>query len=188
MHRKSVFIIRAYAALALFFFCAYILTFSQNTTLKSYLVANLASESDYFPKLKQFAALFFPQETAPATGFHRFLMPVEGDIVGEETKVPDGVIVRCKPGTKVIAGDDGKISAIRYSSNVGWYVDIDHGSGIFSRYTNVDCITKKIGEKVYRGEVIAKVANKHNGNFYLQLFVNGQAVNPVTATLIQKGI
>ena len=193
MKKRTLFYVRCYAAVVLFVLAAYSLSFQQGHWLNNLLAYNLSAESDAFPTLERYAALLIPKpegagaNAIPAQGFRRFVMPVDGEIV-VEYKDSNGVILKSQPGNNVIAGDDGKISAIKYSKGVGWYIDIDHGSGIFSRYANLKNIQKKVGEGVTRGEVLAKVSEAYNGKFFLQLFINGKAVNPVTATLMRKGI
>lgn len=56
------------------------------------------------------------------------------------------------------AADGVVVFAKNYSdSYAGKYPVIDHGGGIYTRYLHADTITKKVGDRVKRGEVIGTV-------------------------------
>lgn len=200
MKRRNIFILKCYAAVFLFVVAAYIIAFQQQHWANKFLAYNLSERSDVYPTLERYVVLLSSKnETKQVSeaGFHRFLMPVEGSVIvnfnekmhsGKGEYILDGVVLKCQPGSQVIAGDDGTITDVRFSKGIGWYVDIYHGSGIYSRYGNLTKIINKKGAKIKRGENIAKVADTFEGRVYLQLFINGKAVNPVTATLMKKGI
>ena len=187
MKKKVLFIVRSYAAIIFFLLCAYILTYSNESVLKAPLRYFLFTESDVFPIVERFVFQYLPESNIPTNGFHRFMMPVEGNIVVDFGKYR-GIILKCRPGSQVVAGDDGTISAIRYNKELGWYMDINHGNGIYSRYANVSKFIAAEGTRIRRGQNLASVSKLHSGKFFFQLFINGKAVNPATAALIQKGI
>lgn len=67
-------------------------------------------------------------------------------------------------GTSVLAAADGKVIAIgnngRYA--YGRYIAVDHGNGLVTMYGHLSSVTKKLGDKVKRGDTIAKSGNTGN--------------------------
>lgn len=76
----------------------------------------------------------------------------------------NGVDFAVPVGTSVMAAADGKIIAIgnngRYA--YGRYVAIDHGNGLVTMYGHLSSVTKRLGDKVKRGDTIAKSGNTGN--------------------------
>lgn len=196
MRKITLIIYRIYTSILLFALVS-LMFFHDTQGLRSFskaLVSSLGPNPFYELKLDR----LLPDRGTPVGGFRRLMMPVEGEIAanygepllasGKANPILNGTMLRCRPGSKVSAGEDGIINTVRYSKKVGWYVDIDHGNGIFSRYANLTHINVKQSEKVTRGEIIGNVSKAYNGKFFLQLFIEGKAVNPVTAAQNQKGI
>ncbi len=76
----------------------------------------------------------------------------------------NGVDFGIPSGTSVLAAADGKVIAIgnngRYA--YGRYIAVDHGNGLVTMYGHLSSVTKKLGDKVKRGDTIAKSGNTGN--------------------------
>lgn len=76
----------------------------------------------------------------------------------------NGVDFAVPSGTSVMAAADGKVIAIgnngRYA--YGRYIAVDHGNGLVTMYGHLSSVTKKLGDKVKRGDTIAKSGNTGN--------------------------
>ncbi len=76
----------------------------------------------------------------------------------------NGIDYAIPSGTSVLAAADGKVIAIgnngRYA--YGRYIAVDHGNGLVTMYGHLNSVTKKLGDRVRRGETIAKSGNTGN--------------------------
>ena len=76
----------------------------------------------------------------------------------------NGVDFAASIGTSVMAAADGKVIAIgnngRYA--YGRYIAVDHGNGLVTMYGHLSSVTKRLGDKVKRGDTIAKSGNTGN--------------------------
>ncbi|AEW44505.1 putative peptidase [Serratia symbiotica str. 'Cinara cedri'] len=132
-----------------------------------------------FPTMKQFriSSSFNPRRINPVTGGiapHKgvdFAMPI---------------------GTPVVAVGDGEVLIAKYSGSAGCYLAIRHGHQYTTRYMHLNKLLVKSGQKVKRGERIALSGNSGRStgpHLHFELWINQQAVNPLTAKLIySKGL
>jgi len=104
----------------------------------------------------------------PAAGSGAFLWPVRGNILatyGTKTDGThnDGINIAAPRGTAVQAVDAGIVA---YTGNelrgYGNLVLVKHANGWISAYAHCDAILVKRGEKVERGQVIARVGSTGN--------------------------
>ena len=104
----------------------------------------------------------------PAAGTGAFLWPVRGHILASYGSKPDGthndgVNIAAPRGTAVQAVDAGVVA---YAGNelrgYGNLVLVKHANGWISAYAHCDAILVKRGEKVERGQVIARVGSTGN--------------------------
>ncbi|MFZ1654985.1 MAG: peptidoglycan DD-metalloendopeptidase family protein [Candidatus Moraniibacteriota bacterium] len=76
----------------------------------------------------------------------------------------NGIDFGAATGTSVLAAADGKVIAIgnngRYA--YGRYIAVDHGNGLVTMYGHLSSVSKKLGDKVKRGDTIAKSGNTGN--------------------------
>lgn len=68
-----------------------------------------------------------------------------------------GVDFGGRSGNPVLAAASGRISAISWNPVLGYYVEIDHDSGITSLYGHLAQITVNFGQQVNRAETIGKM-------------------------------
>lgn len=74
-------------------------------------------------------------------------------------KFHNGVDFAAPTGTAIYAAYDGKVVAAAYSSSMGNYVMIDHGSGLYTIYMHASKLYVSNGDVVVRGETIAAVGS-----------------------------
>ncbi len=74
-------------------------------------------------------------------------------------KFHNGVDFAAPTGTAIYAAYDGKVVAAAYSSSMGNYVMIDHGSGLYTIYMHASKLYVSAGAVVVRGETIAAVGS-----------------------------
>ncbi|MCL6405569.1 murein DD-endopeptidase MepM [Dickeya dadantii] len=126
-----------------------------------------------FPTMKQFkvSSNFNPRRLNPVTGRiapHRgvdFSMPV---------------------GTPVLAVGDGEVVVAERDSEAGNFVAVRHGRQYTTRYMHMNRLLVKPGQKIKRGDRIGLSGNTGRStgpHLHYELWVNQQAVNPLTAKL-----
>ncbi len=115
------------------------------------------------PAEEQTAALPPPPAAAPREGSRSFLWPVRGRIIasygnGEGGTHNDGINIAAAEGTPVLAADAGIVA---YAGNelrgYGNLVLIKHADGWMTAYAHNAALLVKRGEKVRRGQTIARV-------------------------------
>ena len=96
-----------------------------------------------------------------------------------------GLDISVEMGCRVLATAAGTVSAVYEDELMGTTVEIDHGNGLVSIYSNLDAVTAvKTGSKVSTGTVIGSVgstAAAESGrapHLHFAMLKNGRAVNP----------
>ncbi len=92
-----------------------------------------------------------------------------------------GVDFAAPKGTAIYAAYDGKVVAATYSSSMGNYVMIDHGSGLYTIYMHSSALYVSKGDLVVRGDTIAAVGStgRSTGNhLHFSVRLNGEYVSP----------
>ncbi|MCR5255697.1 MAG: peptidoglycan DD-metalloendopeptidase family protein [Acetatifactor sp.] len=93
----------------------------------------------------------------------------------------NGVDFAAPYGTAIYAAYDGKVVAADYSSTMGNYVMIDHGSGLYTIYMHASSVSVSKGDVVVKGETIAAVGStgRSTGNhLHFSVRLNGSYVSP----------
>lgn len=92
-----------------------------------------------------------------------------------------GLDIGGKKGAKIVAVLAGKVIDTGYSSSGGYYVEIDHGKGIITRYLHNSKILVKVGQYVDQGEEISLVGStgvSTGPHLHFSLIINGKSVDP----------
>lgn len=92
-----------------------------------------------------------------------------------------GIDIAAPIGTAINAADGGTVSFSGYKNSFGYMVEINHGNGLVTRYAHCSKLLVKKGEKVYKGQQIAKVGNTGNStgpHLHLEVLKNGVHQNP----------
>lgn len=93
-----------------------------------------------------------------------------------------GLDIAAPYGTPVYAADGGTVSFSGWRSSYGNIVIITHDNGSQTYYAHNSSLLVSSGQKVYRGQQIAKVGSTGNstGNhLHFEVRIGGQAVNPL---------
>ena len=97
------------------------------------------------------------------------------------TEFHQGIDIAAEMGTPIVATADGVVTAAGWNGGYGNMVDIDHGSGVVTRYGHASTIAVTVGQTVRRGEVIAYVGSTGRStgpHLHYEVRVGGQPVNP----------
>ncbi len=121
----------------------------------------------------------------------RLATPVRGEIVGQfgRHKHPEfnsytfsnGISIAAPQGSEIRAVFDGQVIFADYFKGYGNMVIIDHGGGYFSLYGHASRISRKVGSKVGRNEVIAGVGDLDSTRgpmLYFELRHLGKPIDP----------
>lgn len=101
-------------------------------------------------------------------------------ILGTE-QFHNGLDMAAPGGTPILAAYDGDVVAASYSSSMGNYIMIDHGSGLYTIYMHASALYVSKGQTVYKGETIAAVGTtgRSTGNhLHFSVRLNGNYVSP----------
>jgi len=92
-----------------------------------------------------------------------------------------GLDIATRSGTPIIAPADGLVVFSGREGGFGNMIVIDHGYGITTRYGHCSVLDAKLGQKIKRGDVIARVGNTGRStgpHVHYEVAVNGVPVNP----------
>ncbi len=126
------------------------------------------------------------------------MWPVDGEIVTNyavETLIysetldrfvtHDGIDIDAELGEVVLASADGKVATVIADSKLGITVEIDHGHGIITRYTNLSSnMYVQEGDAIASGTVIGEVGNtavyesSEKPHLHFEIIINGSSINP----------
>jgi septal ring factor EnvC (AmiA/AmiB activator) len=93
----------------------------------------------------------------------------------------DGLLIAAPAGTDVRAVRAGRVAYAGWLPGMGQLVVVDHGGGLMSLYGHNQDVLKKTGERVGRGEVIARVGDsggQGKPGLYFEVRRNGKPVDP----------
>ena len=124
---------------------------------------------------------------APAPGGGTFLWPVRGRVLagygsGSDGTHNDGINIAAPRGTAVEAADGGVVA---YAGNelrgYGNLILVKHANGWISAYAHCELMLVRRGDKVARGQVIARVGSTGNvgePQLHFELRHENRAVDP----------
>lgn len=96
-------------------------------------------------------------------------------------KFHNGIDLAAPAGSPILAAYDGDVVAAAYSSSMGNYVMIDHGSGLYTIYMHASALYVSKGQSVSKGDTIAAVGTtgRSTGNhLHFGVRLNGSYVSP----------
>lgn len=96
-------------------------------------------------------------------------------------KYHNGVDMAAPAGSPILAAYDGTVAAAGYSSSMGNYIYINHGSGLVSIYMHASALYVSVGQTVSKGDKIAAVGSTgwSTGNhLHFGVRLNGEYVSP----------
>ncbi len=92
-----------------------------------------------------------------------------------------GIDIGVVQGTSVVAVKGGVVVAEGYRSDYGYFVTIDHGNGVKTKYAHNKSNTVSVGQTVSAGQVIALSGNTGRStgpHLHFEVIINGNRVNP----------
>lgn len=93
----------------------------------------------------------------------------------------NGLDMAAPGGSAILAAYDGDVVAAAYSSSMGNYIMIDHGSGLYTIYMHCSALYVSTGQAVTKGQNIAAVGStgRSTGNhLHFGVRLNGNYVSP----------
>ena len=96
-------------------------------------------------------------------------------------KFHNGVDMGAPGGSPILAAYDGTVAAAGYSSTMGNYIYLNHGSGLVTIYMHASALYVKAGQNVSKGDKIAAVGTtgRSTGNhLHFGVRLNGEYVSP----------
>lgn len=93
-----------------------------------------------------------------------------------------GVDLRASSGTNVYAADGGKVVYAAWNGSYGYLIKIQHDNGDQTYYAHLSKISVSAGNRVYKGQIIAKsgaTGNVTGPHLHFEIRKSGSAVDPV---------
>ena len=93
-----------------------------------------------------------------------------------------GIDIANSYGTAICAADGGTVIYAGWMSGYGYFVQIDHGNGYVTCYGHNSSLLVSVGDKVYKGQQIARMGSTGNstGNHcHFEIRYNGTYKNPL---------
>ncbi len=125
--------------------------------------------------------------TAPALKVGGLGWPLSGNLLARfGGRMPDGrssagVLIGAPTGSTVTAVADGAVVFSEWMTGYGLILIVDHGNGYMSLYAHNESLLKDAGDRVKRGDAVAKVGSSGGQGtpaLYFELRRNGQPVDP----------
>lgn len=92
-----------------------------------------------------------------------------------------GLDFRGAYGQPILAAANGRITYVGQRSGYGNVVEVTHGHGMMTRYAHLSGFNTRVGQKVHRGEQIARMGSTGRStgtHLHFEVRVNGQPINP----------
>ena len=94
-----------------------------------------------------------------------------------------GIDINAAYGASSAAADGGTVTWAGYKGSYGYLVIIDHGNGVQTYYGHNSSLLVSAGDKVYKGQIIAKAGatGRATGpHCHFEVKINGTSVNPLS--------
>ena len=98
-----------------------------------------------------------------------------------ETRGHTGMDLAVPTGTPVRAALPGTVTAAQYHSSYGYYVMIDHGSGLSTLYAHNSQLLVRVGQTVETGDIVSlsgSTGRSTGPHLHFEVRVNGQRTDP----------
>lgn len=87
-----------------------------------------------------------------------------------------------KRGSAITAADSGYVTFAGWQGGYGNLIVVDHGNGMVTRYAHCDAFVASVGQKVSKGQTIAKLGNTGRStgpHLHFEVIVYGSYKNPL---------
>lgn len=117
--------------------------------------------------------------TAKSATKARFTTPVQGSIIRAYKKgTNEGINIKASPGTSVKAADAGTVAAITKSAEGVPIVVLRHTGNLLTVYANVTDVSVAKGDRITRGQSIAKLRNAPDDFVHFEVREGFDSVDP----------
>lgn len=112
------------------------------------------------------------------------MLPVKGVIVSafDEPSKHFGIDLVTAPNENILSVADGTVILCDYTINTGHIIGVMHDNNLISIYKHNSRLTKKVGDKVKAGDIIAVVGNTGElttgPHLHLELWRDGSPIDP----------
>ena len=92
-----------------------------------------------------------------------------------------GLDIAAPTGTSIVASDSGRVTFAGWKGSYGYTVILDHGNGYETYYAHCSRLHVSVGERVNRGDLIARVGSTGNStgsHCHFEIRYNGVTKNP----------
>lgn len=121
------------------------------------------------------------QAAPKASATSKMGRPVEGSIIRAYKKGKnDGIDISASAGTPVKAAADGEVALITSDGGKIPIVVVKHGNELLTIYANVENIAVKKGDKVSRGQTLAKIREGQSNYVHFEVRNGMNSVDPMT--------
>ncbi|RKF15198.1 LysM peptidoglycan-binding domain-containing protein [Roseovarius spongiae] len=118
-------------------------------------------------------------QTASSAPKARMGYPVRGDIIRPYSKGKnDGIDIAATPGAPIKAADNGAVAAITKDTGGTPIIVLRHANNLLTVYSNVENVTVKTGDKVSRGDTIAKARSKGPSAVHFEVRDGFESLDP----------
>ncbi len=157
--------------------------------------ARLQTESyrEIIDKLSESQALLdaTPSIRPVATGFISSRFGRRMDPFTGRTSTHRGIDYSARLGTPIFATADGVVSFAGKLVDFGWTVEVSHGYGFVTRYAHCSKLLVRDGQRVKRGEVIARVGSSGRAtatHLHYEVVLDGSRRNPLAYVLSRREV
>lgn len=157
--------------------------------------AKLQTESyrEIIEKLSASQALLdaTPSIRPVATGFISSRFGRRMDPFTGRTSSHRGIDYSARIGTPIFATADGVVSFAGKLVEFGWTVELSHGYGFVTRYAHCSKLLVQEGQRVKRGEVIARVGSSGRStatHLHYEVVLDGSRRNPLAYVLSRREV
>ena len=98
-----------------------------------------------------------------------------------ETRGHTGMDLSVPTGTPIRAALPGTVTVSQYNSSYGYYVVVDHGSGLSTLYAHNSKLLVRVGQTVEAGDVVSlsgSTGRSTGPHLHFEVRVNGERTNP----------
>ncbi|SIO05637.1 Murein DD-endopeptidase MepM and murein hydrolase activator NlpD, contain LysM domain [Rhodovulum sp. ES.010] len=121
-----------------------------------------------------------PRMEREQTAQARFAMPARGSIIrGYQKGKNDGIDIAARAGSPVRAAADGTVAAITRDTDQVPILVVRHDDNLLSVYANIDGIAVEKGDRVRRGQSVAKVRAGSPAFLHFEIRNGFKSVDPM---------
>lgn len=151
--------------------------FSYEVDAKEHNLADLAASLEEKRMVMLYTPTVWPVQGWLSSTFGYRVSPFSG-----RQTFHDGIDIAARYGSSVVATAKGTVVYAGFKAGYGQLVTIDHGYGYITRYGHNSSVAVKVGDKVEKGQIIAKVGSTGQStgpHVHYEVLVGGIPVNPL---------